>query len=86
MTYIQFNTTLACEIKAMKEVLENKVNKLRTKKGITQEQLAKEVGVTRQTIIAIEKGNYTPSVTLALKIAKVFKTEVTKVFKIKYEG
>ncbi len=69
----------------MKEVLQNKVNGFRIKSGITQEQLAEAVGVTRQTIIAIEKGNYTPSVTLAIKLAKVFKTEVKQVFKIKYE-
>lgn len=69
----------------MNEILQNRVNKLRTKAGMTQEQLAEAVGVTRQTIIAIEKGNYTPSVTLALKLAKVFKTEVKNMFKIRYE-
>jgi putative transcriptional regulator len=51
-------------------------------KGLTQEELAERVGVSRQTIIAIEKGNYTPSVLLALKIATVFKTKVEDVFKI----
>lgn len=50
---------------------------------MTQEQLASEIGVTRQTIIAIEKGNYTPSVLLALKIAKYFHMSVEKIFKIK---
>ena len=69
----------------MKEILQNRVYKFRTKIGITQEQLAEAVGVTRQTIIAIEKGNYTPSVTLAIKLAKVFKAEIKNVFKIKYE-
>jgi len=54
---------------------------LRTKIGITQEELASVVGVTRQTIIAIEKGNYIPSVLLALKIAKFFKQPVEVVFK-----
>jgi putative transcriptional regulator len=47
---------------------------------ITQEQLAESVGITRQTVIAIEKGNYTPSVLLALKIAKFFKKRVEEVF------
>ncbi len=60
----------------------NSVNKLRTKKGVTQEELAQALGVTRQTIIAIEKGNYTPSVLLALKIAKYFNTSVEEVFLI----
>lgn len=58
------------------------VNKLRTEKGITQEELAVALGVTRQTIIAIEKGNYTPSVLLALKIAQYFNTTVEEVFSI----
>ena len=53
----------------MKEFIKTRVYELRTKSNITQEILAEAVGVTRQTIIAIEKGNYTPSVTLALKIA-----------------
>lgn len=48
--------------------------------GLTQEQLAQRVDVTRQTIIAIEKGNYVPSVLLALKIAKLFKTTVERIF------
>lgn len=47
---------------------------------VTQEQLASSVGVTRQTIIAIERGNYTPSVLLALKIAKYFNKKVEEVF------
>ena len=50
---------------------------------MTQEDLAQKVGVTRQTIIAIEKGNYTPSVLLSLKIAKIFKKTLEEVFYIK---
>jgi putative transcriptional regulator len=61
----------------------NKVNKFRRRAKITQEDLADAVGVTRQTIIAIEKGNYTPSVALAIKISKFFKRPVEKIFKIK---
>jgi putative transcriptional regulator len=67
------------------ECIENKVNEYRTKIGLTQEQLAEKVGVTRQTIIAIEKGNYTPSVLLALKLAAVFSVPVESLFKISYE-
>lgn len=58
----------------------NHVQTLRMSKGLTQEALATAVCVSRQTIIAIEKGNYTPSVSLALRIAKHFKVPVEKVF------
>ncbi|PJE74398.1 MAG: transcriptional regulator, partial [Candidatus Taylorbacteria bacterium CG10_big_fil_rev_8_21_14_0_10_41_48] len=51
-------------------------------RNVTQEALADALGVTRQTIIAIEKGNYTPSVMLALKIAQFFKRPVEDIFKI----
>jgi putative transcriptional regulator len=63
--------------------IENCVQKYREEKSITQETLAKDVGVTRQTIIAIEKGNYTPSVLLAIKISNYFKVPVKDLFKIK---
>lgn len=63
--------------------LQNLVYKLRAERGVTQEELAKSVGVTRQTVIAIEKGNYTPSVTLAIKITKFFGKKVEEVFKLK---
>jgi len=64
----------------MDKQLTNKVFELRRKKKITQEKLADKIGVTRQTIIAIEKGNYTPSVALAIKIAKFFNKRVEGVF------
>ena len=51
-------------------------------KKTTQEELARTVGVTRQTIIAIEKGNYVPSLLLAMKIAKYFKKPVESIFSI----
>lgn len=69
----------------MKEIIKNQVYELRTKSGITQEALADALGVTRQTIIAIEKGNYTPSVLLALKIAKFFKKALEEIFYVKYD-
>lgn len=43
---------------------------MRTEKGMTQQELADEVGVTRQTIIALERGRYNPSLQLAFRIAK----------------
>lgn len=64
------------------ESVHNTVQKLRLKRSLTQEELAERVGVSRQTIIAIEKGNYTPSVLLALKIARIFKVPVEDVFSI----
>lgn len=68
----------------MTENIKNIVYTLRTKKGLTQEDLAERVGITRQTVISIEKGNYTPSVLLALKIASVFKVSVEDIFQISY--
>ncbi len=69
----------------MKEIVKNEVYELRSKKGVTQEALAEKMQVSRQTIIAIEKGNYTPSVLLALKLAGFFNIPVDKMFKISYE-
>ena len=64
-------------------IISNNIYKLRLDKKMTQEDLAETVGVTRQTIIAMEKGNYTPSVALALKIASFFKKPVEEIFLIK---
>lgn len=69
----------------MREYITNEVNKFRTERQVTQEEFAQAVGVSRQTIIAIEKGKYTPSVMLSLKIAKYFDLPVEKIFAIKYE-
>ncbi|ALU11902.1 XRE family transcriptional regulator [Ignicoccus islandicus DSM 13165] len=67
------------------ECVEVKLRELRTERGISQESLAKAVGVSRQTIIAIEKGRYLPSLTLALKIAKFFNVNVESVFRLREE-
>lgn len=67
----------------MKGKVRNAVSKFREEKGWTQEELGEKVDVTRQTIITLEKGNYTPSVALALKLAKTFKTTVEDLFKLK---
>lgn len=69
----------------MQEKIENKVSKYRTEMNVTQEELASKVSVSRQTVIALEKGNYTPSILLALKIAGYFKMPVEKLFRISYE-
>jgi len=65
----------------MKESISNQVYKFRDKKGITQEELADSIGVTRQTIISIEKGNYIPSLLLSYKIARYFKKPIDEIFK-----
>jgi putative transcriptional regulator len=65
----------------MREKVRNRVRELRFFRGeMTQEDLAGQVGVARQTIIAIEKGKYNPSVALAIKIARVFGVAVEEVF------
>ncbi|QQS16245.1 MAG: helix-turn-helix transcriptional regulator [Candidatus Moraniibacteriota bacterium] len=63
--------------------MKNSVEKYRRERGITQEQLAECVGVTRQTIIALEKGHYGPSLVLALKIARFFRKNVESLFVLK---
>ena len=68
-------------LKINSEKVTNNVSTLRHKRELTQDELATLVTVTRQTIIAIEKGNYIPSVLLALKLAKVFKKPVEEVFR-----
>jgi putative transcriptional regulator len=69
----------------MRSTIINEVETYRARFNLTQEELGTQVGVSRQTIIALEKGNYTPSVFLALKIAKCFNVPVEKIFKIAYE-
>ena len=69
----------------MKEYVANNVHKLRKQKGVTQEELAGAIGVSRQTIVAIEKGNYTPSLLLGVKISKFFNKAVEEVFSLKNE-
>lgn len=62
--------------------IQNDIKKLRLQKNITQEQLADNIGVSRQTIVAIEKGNYVPSLLLALQFARYFKVSVETLFRI----
>ena len=65
--------------------LKNQVRRLRFENDeLTQQQLADRVGVTRQTIIAIEAGRYAPSLPLAFKIARTFAVPIENVFQ--YEG
>lgn len=58
----------------------NKVSDLRKQAGYNQQELGKLVGVSRQTISLIERGDYNPSITVCLKIAKVFGLKVDDIF------
>ena len=60
--------------------MKNDVRKLRTEKGLSQGQLAKEMDVSRQTINAIETDRYTPSLPLAIALARFFAKSVEEVF------
>ncbi len=62
--------------------VKNNVHIYRKKNKWTQEDLAKIVGVTRQTIISIEQGKYVASLSLALKLAKIFNVKVEDLFEI----
>ncbi len=63
--------------------VEVRLREIRARYRISQEALAKAVGVTRQTIIAIENDKYLPSLTLALKIAAYFNLPVEEIFRLR---
>jgi len=58
----------------------NRLREFRENRGMSQEALAKKVGVTRQTIISIEGSRYVPSLVLALRLARAFKCKVEDLF------
>ncbi len=63
--------------------LSNSIRDLRASSDeMTQQDLADQVGVTRQTIIALEKGAYTPSLALAIRIARLFRKPVEEIFRL----
>lgn len=62
--------------------MKNTIFRLRKQHKITQEELANEVGVTRQTITSIETGKYMASLPLAFRIAKFFDTSIEEIFSI----
>ncbi|MGD8500288.1 MAG: helix-turn-helix transcriptional regulator [Phycisphaerales bacterium] len=69
-----------------KSEMQNQVRRLRFENGeMTQQQLADRVGVTRQTIIAIESGRYSPSLPLAFRIARTFDVSIEQVFQYENE-
>lgn len=60
--------------------MKNKIEEIRKERGIRQEDFAKSMGVSRQTISSLENGRYNPSITLAYKIAKYFGMTIEDVF------
>ena len=60
--------------------MKNKIEAIRKERGILQEEFAKSMGVSRQTISSLENGRYNPSITLAYKIAKYFGMTIEEVF------
>jgi len=67
--------------------IKNSIRRLRFENGqMTQQQLADKVGVTRQTIIALEAGKYSPSLTLAFRISRAFGVRVEDVFEYEEES
>lgn len=62
--------------------MKNNLKVLRAIKNISQEELAKQISVSRQTINAMEKGKYVPSTVLALKLAKYFEKAVEEIFNL----
>lgn len=66
-------------------ILLNRLKELRARDGLSQTDLAKQTGSSRQTISLIERGDYLPSILIAMKIAKVFQMPVDDVFSMKEE-
>jgi putative transcriptional regulator len=63
-------------------MLTNRIKVLRAEHNLTQQELAEEIGVIRQTVIAIEQNKYQPSVVLALRLASFFKVRVEEIFQL----
>lgn len=63
--------------------IQSKLKEFRASRGLTQEQLAEKLDVTRQTIIALEQEKYQPSLYLAWKCAKLFRVPIEKIFTFK---
>jgi len=69
-----------------KRVLSNRLMVLRAEKGLSQKEVADLLGVSRQTIISLEKNKYNPSLKLAFELALLFEVDINEVFQYKLEG
>lgn len=70
----------------MKEKINNQLKSFRQDMKITQEEIGKAVGVSRQSVIAIERGKYVPSLPLAFKLAKFFQVKIEDLFQLEEEN
>lgn len=66
--------------------MENRLRELRETLSMTQEELAARAGVSRQTIISLEKGKYNPSITLAYKLSQIFGLSIEELFMLNEGG
>ena len=66
--------------------MKNKIENIRKEQGILQDEMAKALGVSRQTISSLENGRYNPSIMLAYKIAKYFGMTIEDIFVFEEEG
>lgn len=60
--------------------MRNRLREMREKQGLTQEEVAAHAGVSRQTIISLEKGKYNPSITLAYSLSRLFNMSIEELF------
>ncbi len=79
-----FPFTLSTE--SLAAMAKNRLKVLRAMRDLTQEQLAEKVGVSRQTVIAIESNKYNPSLDLAFKLARLFEVAIEDIFFYEEEG
>ncbi|MBN2151294.1 MAG: helix-turn-helix domain-containing protein [Candidatus Lokiarchaeota archaeon] len=84
LAFDQFISTIMSKMQEG-DAVKNNIKELRDSRNMTQEQLAERVGVTRQTILYLEKGTYNPSLKLAMKIAQVFGVKVESLFELEDE-
>jgi putative transcriptional regulator len=69
----------------MNDRVRNHIKEYRLRRGLSQEELAKAVGVSRQSINSVERGRYTPSLALALKFARLFGCPAEQLFELQEE-
>lgn len=74
------NVKLTCHIVEVMGNLKNRLEEFRKKHGLTQEELAEKLQVSRQTIGSLENGRYNPSILLAFKIARLFGVSIEEIF------
>lgn len=67
-------------------MLSNRITVLRAERGMSQKEVADRLGVSRQTIISLEKNKYNPSLKLAFELALLFEVDINEVFQYKLEG